>query len=1116
MTDKTERIPRVKSSPWNRLQVAAGLVLALAVAASACYWLFLERSHQRLLAGTIQGIERQSARLAGAVSRQMALLARLIDLTVIGLREALAANDERGFQETVRRVLAAFPAGAVPQIGYADRYGYLIYSTAGIAGRLYLGDREHFKFHVDRQGEDRLFISHPVLGRASGAWSIQFTRPIHREGRFDGIIVFSVSPQYIASSLVLPEAGSEDIVSVVYPDGAFAARSKNMDDALGKAAPPDRPFVGAGAPLSGTVRLTSAVDRTERVYSWRRLDEFPLVVVVGLAEDPILAPVEQSIRDSRGRAAIGIASFLLLSAGIAVLLFRAARDERALRDSEGFLNGIVENIPAMIFVKGAADLRYIGLNKAGEELLGRDRREFIGRTDHDIFPKQEADFFAAKDREALAESSVLDIPEEPIQTRSGSRVLHTRKIGIADQDGKPKYLLGVSVDITEQKWLQDMEQMRRLILEALAANRSLAEILAHIAGLIERHGRGALCSILLLDRDGQHLRHGAAPSLPEAYNRAIDGIAIGPTAGSCGAAAFLGERVIARDIAAHPNWTGFADLALEAGLRACWSEPIRASGGAILGAFALYHRAPHAPETKDLRLMEFAAETTALVIEHKRTEAELESYRLGLEDQVAIRTRELVLARDQAQTANRAKSDFLANMSHELRTPLNAVMGFSDLLRRDSRLTPAQRESLNIINRSGMHLLGLINDILDMVKIDSGRVQIRLAPFDLAGLIAGVADTLRARAAAKGVGLRVERAEPLPRYVRSDEAKLRQVLLNLADNAVKFTDVGEVVLLVEVVAGPTSPWLSIEVQDSGIGIAPGDRRRIFDPFVQVGQQDTQKGTGLGLSITRQFIELLGGRVEVTSEIGKGSRFRIELPVDPVEEAEARQVGEEAREVIGLVPGQPDHRILIVDDQPENAALLRQLLESVGFRVQTAENGARGVELFESWRPDFIWMDWRMPVQDGLEATRAIRAAAGGAAVKIAAITASVLLEQEVQILAAGADDIVRKPYPFRTIFACLARHLGVRYLYREPAPPAEPPADKALVATGLAELPEDLRRELAVALVALDCARIDELIDRVAERNAELAKILRQHADAFDYDPLVQALTLARAADAAA
>ena len=1089
----------------SRLHLAAGLVMALAVAACGYYWLYLDRSHQRLRAGTVERIEQQSAQLAGAVSRQMSILVRLIDLAAIRLRDTSIAGDERAFLDTVKGVLDAFPPGAVPQIGFSDRQGYLIYSTQGLSERIYVGDREHFKAFVDDE-RDRLFISHPVLGRASKVWSIQFTRPLLRQGRFDGIIVVSISPEYIAKTLLLPQSRADDVFTVLYLDGAFASRSKYIDEALGASVPPDRPFVGIDAPLSGTVHLTSVVDRVPRIYSWQRLDEFPLVVTVGLAEAPILEPVERSMREARQRASISMAIFLLLAAGIAALLFRVARDERALQENERFLDGIVENIPAMVFVKDAANLRFVKLNKAGEELLGYSRQELIGRNDHDFFPKEEADFFTAKDREVLADLKVVEIQEEPIQTKFGLRTLHTRKVGIADREGKPRFLVGISVDITERKWLENLGEMRRIILETLAASQSLDEMLAFVVQLVEKRSPDALCAILLLDKDGQHLAHGSAPSLPDFYNRAIDGIAVGPGIGSCGAAAFLGTRVIVEDVTAHPNWTSFAELAQRAGLRSCWAEPIRAAGGKLLGGFAIYHRDPRAPGAKDLRLIEFVAQITGLVIERKRIEGELESYRLNLEEMVANRTRELVLARDQAETANRAKSDFLANMSHELRTPLNAVMGFSDLLRRDPRLAPAQRESLDIINRSGAHLLSLINDILDMVKIDSGRVQVRLAPFDLAGLIGGVADSFRGRAAAKGVGLRVERASPVPRYIRSDEAKLRQALVNLADNAFKFTDAGEVVLRVEMLSGSTTPWLSFEVQDSGIGISADDRQRIFDPFVQVSGLDAQEGTGLGLSITRRFAELLGGRIEVTSQLGQGSCFRLELPVEEVDEVEARQAGDEAREVVGLEPGQPDHRILIVDDQPENALLLKRLLETVGFPVQIANNGVRGVELFADWRPDFIWMDWRMPVLDGVEATRRIRAAEGGSAVKIAAITASVLPEQQEAILAVGVDDIVRKPYAFRTIFDCLARHLGVRYVYRERAAPPDPAEGRALAPAALIELPEDVRRELADALVALDCARIDELIGRVAERDAALAKALRRHADAFDYDPIMKAL----------
>ena len=1090
---------------FSRLQLAAGLVVALAVAACGYYWLYLEQSHQRLHAGTVERIEQQSAQLAGAVSRQMALLAHLIDSAVIRMRDAWATHSERAYQETAEDMINNFPPGAVPQIGFIDGQGYLNYSSVGITERIYVGDREHFKVHANST-EDRLFISHPVLGRATKAWSIQFTRPIRQQEQFAGVVIVSISPDYIAQSLLLPESGADDVISVLYLDGAFASRTRYIDDALGTSVPLDRPFVGVDAPLSGTIHLTSVIDGVRRIYSWRRLDEFPLVVTVGLAEAPILEPVEQSIREARKRVLISITIILALATGIAALLFRVGRDERALHESERFLDSIVENIPAMLFIKDAANLRFVKFNRAGEELLGYSRHELIGRSDYDFFPKEEADFFTAKDREVLAALSVVDIPEEPIRTKFGPKILHTRKIGIADREGKPKFLIGISVDATERNLLESLNKIRRLILETLASDQPLNAILAYVSSLIEQQSPEALCSILLLDSAGRHLLHGAAPSLPEFYNQALNGIAIGPEIGSCGAAAFSGTRVIVEDVMTHPYWASFADLARQAGLRSCWSEPIRAADGKILGVFALYHRNPCVPDTKDLRLIEFAAETISLVIERKQTEAELASYRLKLEDQVAIRTRDLVLARDLAETANRAKSAFLSNMSHELRTPLNAVLGFSELLLKDPLLTPIQRENLDIINRSGAHLLNLINDILDMVKIETGRVQIRQAPFDLTTLVGDIAGTLRVRAAEKGLQLRLDPSAQVPRYVRGDETKLRQILINLIDNAIKFTPQGEVVLCLDMLPNPGGVHLSIKVKDSGIGIAPEDRTRIFDPFVQVSAVDTQKGTGLGLAIARQFVESLGGRISVTSQLGQGSCFQVDLPIEPVEEAEARVADIDPREIVGLEPDQPDHRILIVDDQPENALLLKQLLEKVGFRVRIAEDGERGVELFQSWHPDFIWMDWRMPVLDGLEATRRIRAAADGRTVKIVAITASVLPEQQAEILAAGVDDIIHKPYPLRAIFDGLARHLGVRYVYQERAATSGSATGITLTPAALADLPEDIRQELADALVALDCARIDQLIARIAERDAALGQAMRRYADNFDYGPIEEAL----------
>jgi signal transduction histidine kinase/CheY-like chemotaxis protein len=465
-------------------------------------------------------------------------------------------------------------------------------------------------------------------------------------------------------------------------------------------------------------------------------------------------------------------------------------------------------------------------------------------------------------------------------------------------------------------------------------------------------------------------------------------------------------------------------------------------------------------------------------------------------------------ARRQAEAANRAKSVFLANMSHELRTPLNAILGFSKLMRNDISSTPEQSRTLEIISRSGEHLLGLINSVLEMAKIEAGRVGLEEAVFDAHAMMRDLAAMMRGRAEAKGLQVTLEMAQDFPRGVLADEGKLRQVVLNLLGNAVKFTSHGGVTL--RLATKPTGEsdrvTLVFEVEDTGGGIGEEDQERIFEPFVQLGGRSDQEGTGLGLSIARQFVVLMGGTLGVESELGKGSVFRVEVPVELPDVAALTAARVKDAGLARLAPGQPEYRVLIVEDNDENWQLLQDLLQRAGFEVRVAKNGAEGVAAFESWRPHLIWMDWRMPVMDGLEATRRIRAMKGGGDVKIVALSASVAPEEQEQLMAAGADYFAPKPIHFDAIYDCLARQLGVRFGYDEAAVPAAMVSPADLDREALQALPSPLRTELEQALASLEAAQIEEVVRRVSLCDSALAAALAGRAERLEYSAMLRAV----------
>jgi signal transduction histidine kinase/CheY-like chemotaxis protein len=457
-------------------------------------------------------------------------------------------------------------------------------------------------------------------------------------------------------------------------------------------------------------------------------------------------------------------------------------------------------------------------------------------------------------------------------------------------------------------------------------------------------------------------------------------------------------------------------------------------------------------------------------------------------------------AKDEAEAANQAKSSFLASMSHELRTPLNAILGFSTMLVREQKTTGNQQNKLTIINRSGQHLLSMINDILDLSKIEAGRIELQENPFDLVALVKEISVMIQSRAVEKGLSVVVEAESTSFPYVKADVGKLRQIIINLLSNAVKFTDEGGVTIRCATVPIPKEPnrcHITIEVEDTGLGIEPARQSTIFEPFVYGVDVPIRKGTGLGLSICKKYVNFMGGTIEVESELGKGSLFRVRLSAEIAEAADASTIETKPR-VIGLAPGQKTWRILVADDNPQNLLMLKTLLEEVGFFVLEAANGKEALEAFIKDAPDFIWMDMRMPVMDGYEAVRQIRLQPGGDKLPIIAITASAFKEQRDEILAAGCDDMVIKPFRAHKIFETMGRFLDIEYIYEQEGETAPARMDGAdLNAAMLSDLPGELLHELGEATLALDREAALEITSSIADQAPEVAAGLKVLLDNY-------------------
>jgi signal transduction histidine kinase/DNA-binding response OmpR family regulator len=477
----------------------------------------------------------------------------------------------------------------------------------------------------------------------------------------------------------------------------------------------------------------------------------------------------------------------------------------------------------------------------------------------------------------------------------------------------------------------------------------------------------------------------------------------------------------------------------------------------------------------------------------------------SLENRVEQRTAELVIEKKKVEIANQAKSSFIANMSHELRSPLNAVIGFSQLMLRTKNLPKEQYENAGIIQKSGEYLLTLINNILDFSKIEAGKTILNQKDFDMDQLLDNLEDMLYLRAFDAGLELIFDRGDNLPRYIYTDGIKLRQILLNLLGNAIKFTQKGEVILSVRYDPPllTENHFLQFTVKDTGKGISQEELSKLFEAFLQTESgKESQEGTGLGLVISRQFVQLMGGDIAVKSELNQGTTFDFSIQIKLGKETQ--ESNKSTQRVLALAPDQPIYKILAVDDKPINCQLLVKLLTPLGFEVKEAANGQDAIAIWEAWEPHLIFMDMRMPVMDGYEATKYIKAQVKGSATAVVALTASVLEEEKVIVLSAGCDDFIRKPFKENMIFEALTKHLGVTYIYEQNQEQDHSSLETAKLSTKNFEImPQQWLKQLSEAALEANTEEVVTLIGEISSTEIFLTQSLTKLVRKFEFEQIL-------------